>query len=226
MKMREAPWSAAAKLPPWNPNQKTVAGATALQGAFGATTSAAGIRPLHSILADFTRDRGCQLGQKTALSLGERVSRDGAFTSRSGMGEGSFPGHGRWSPVTVRQTQPAEAHAICARHDRRRNVPLLLVFPSDPQLRCVWIGKAQDKLPPPNILRKESRYPSPRARMRNGTHDDFKIVALQEGRRSPGGWRRAKLCGLASCRCIRTAQLRSAQPAKNPFQFRRAYRTT
>jgi hypothetical protein len=34
MKMREAPWSAAAKLPPWNPNQKAVAGATALQGAF------------------------------------------------------------------------------------------------------------------------------------------------------------------------------------------------
>jgi hypothetical protein len=37
MKMREAPWSAAAKLPPWNPNQKAVAGATALQGAFGAS---------------------------------------------------------------------------------------------------------------------------------------------------------------------------------------------
>ena len=35
--MREAPWSAAAKLPPWNPNQKAVAGATALQGAFGAS---------------------------------------------------------------------------------------------------------------------------------------------------------------------------------------------
>jgi hypothetical protein len=37
MKMREAPWSAAAELPPWNPNQKAVAGATALQGAFGTT---------------------------------------------------------------------------------------------------------------------------------------------------------------------------------------------
>jgi hypothetical protein len=35
MKMRAAPWSAAAELPPWNPNQKAVAGATALQGAFG-----------------------------------------------------------------------------------------------------------------------------------------------------------------------------------------------
>jgi hypothetical protein len=37
MKMREAPWSAAAELPPCNPNQKAVAGATALQGAFGTT---------------------------------------------------------------------------------------------------------------------------------------------------------------------------------------------
>jgi hypothetical protein len=37
MKMREAPWSAAAELPPWNPNQKAAAGATALQGAFGTT---------------------------------------------------------------------------------------------------------------------------------------------------------------------------------------------
>jgi hypothetical protein len=37
MKMREAPWSAAAELPPWNTNQKAVAGATALQGAFGTT---------------------------------------------------------------------------------------------------------------------------------------------------------------------------------------------
>jgi len=37
MKMREAPWSAAAELPPWNPNQKAVAGATALHGAFGTT---------------------------------------------------------------------------------------------------------------------------------------------------------------------------------------------
>jgi hypothetical protein len=37
MKMREAPWSAAAKLPPWNPNQEAVAGATVLQGAFGTT---------------------------------------------------------------------------------------------------------------------------------------------------------------------------------------------
>jgi len=36
MRMREAPPSAAAKLPPWNPNQKAVAGATALQGACGA----------------------------------------------------------------------------------------------------------------------------------------------------------------------------------------------
>jgi hypothetical protein len=35
--MREAPWSAAAKLPPWDANLKAVAGATALQGAFGAT---------------------------------------------------------------------------------------------------------------------------------------------------------------------------------------------
>jgi hypothetical protein len=37
MKMREAPGSAAAELPPWNSNQKAVADATALQGAFGAT---------------------------------------------------------------------------------------------------------------------------------------------------------------------------------------------
>ena len=39
MKMREAPWSAAARLPPWNPRQKAVAGATALQGASGARIS-------------------------------------------------------------------------------------------------------------------------------------------------------------------------------------------
>jgi hypothetical protein len=37
MKMREAPWSAAAELPPWIPNDKAVADATALQGAFGTT---------------------------------------------------------------------------------------------------------------------------------------------------------------------------------------------
>ena len=30
--MRAAPWSAAAKLPPWNPDTTAVAGATALQG--------------------------------------------------------------------------------------------------------------------------------------------------------------------------------------------------
>jgi predicted metalloprotease with PDZ domain len=34
-----APWSAAAKLPPWNSREKAVAGATALQGAFGARTN-------------------------------------------------------------------------------------------------------------------------------------------------------------------------------------------
>jgi hypothetical protein len=36
MKMREAPWTAAVNLPPWNPLAKAVATATALQGAFGA----------------------------------------------------------------------------------------------------------------------------------------------------------------------------------------------
>jgi len=42
MKMREARWRAAAKLPAWNPNQKAVAGAAALQGAFGTTLCRAG----------------------------------------------------------------------------------------------------------------------------------------------------------------------------------------
>jgi hypothetical protein len=37
MKMREAPWNAAAALPPWIPNDKAVADATALQGACGTT---------------------------------------------------------------------------------------------------------------------------------------------------------------------------------------------
>ena len=32
VKMREAPWSATAKLPPWISRQKELAGATALQG--------------------------------------------------------------------------------------------------------------------------------------------------------------------------------------------------
>ena len=41
MKMREAPWSAAAMQSPWNPRQKAVAGATALQGASGARGSSA-----------------------------------------------------------------------------------------------------------------------------------------------------------------------------------------
>ena len=34
-----APWSAGAKLPPWNPREKAVACATALQRAFGASTN-------------------------------------------------------------------------------------------------------------------------------------------------------------------------------------------
>jgi hypothetical protein len=38
MKMREAPWSPAAKLPPWIQNDKAVADATALQGAFSTIT--------------------------------------------------------------------------------------------------------------------------------------------------------------------------------------------
>jgi hypothetical protein len=37
MEMRKAPWSAAAKLPPSNRGETAVAGATALQGAFGTT---------------------------------------------------------------------------------------------------------------------------------------------------------------------------------------------
>jgi hypothetical protein len=43
--MREAPWIAAAKLPPWNANGKAAVEATAPQGAFGFPTSHSAFQP-------------------------------------------------------------------------------------------------------------------------------------------------------------------------------------
>jgi hypothetical protein len=76
MKMREAPWSAAAELPPWNPNQKAVAGATALQGAVGTTIFKAA-KHLH--LSSWKQTTADSSAQKVGL----RMTRIGDFFTAS-----------------------------------------------------------------------------------------------------------------------------------------------
>jgi hypothetical protein len=77
----------------------------------------------------------------TALSLGERVDRRGAFTSRAGTGEGFLPDHGGQrlavvllagtdpSPVALRLVKAPEADTLSpreraggSRKERSRNV--------------------------------------------------------------------------------------------------------
>ena len=68
--MREAPWSAAAKLPPSILNEKAVADATALQGAFGTTIQSA-IPPSFSMVSNIGQTRVRSRADNEVLLISE-----------------------------------------------------------------------------------------------------------------------------------------------------------